>query len=110
VPAAYLGLVDLDRPFRKELQKEPDAVHIVIGRQTWITFFRPEDKEVILARDTLIPIGGAPPFPGFNEDGLIMLGYSAPESTRKEEAGPKRLDLVVLWFSKFTVTDKGVIG
>jgi hypothetical protein len=39
--------------------------------------------------------------------GFIMLGYSPPESTLKEEAGQKRLDLFVLWLSQFTVTDKG---
>jgi hypothetical protein len=108
-PTVCLDLGDLDRPFRKELQKEPDIVQVVIGQQTWITFFKPEDNEVILARDTLIPVGEARPFTGFNEDGLIILGYSPPESAlKKEETGPKRLDLIVLWLSEFTVTDKQV--
>jgi hypothetical protein len=106
-PTVYLDLGDIDRPFRKELQKEPDTVHVVVGRKSWVTFFRPEDKEVILARDTLIPIGDAGPFPAFNEDGLITIGYSPPSSMLKKD-GPKELPLIVLWVTMFKVTDKEV--
>jgi hypothetical protein len=104
--AVYLDLGDLDRPFQKELQKEPDIVQVVMGRKMWVTFFRPEDKEVVLARDTLTPIGGAPPFPGFNDAGLIVVGYAPPISTLKKQEGPIRLDLVVLWVTTFRITDK----
>ena len=52
-----------------------------MGRRSWITSFRPEDKEVILARDTLVPITGGQQFPGFNEDGIIAIGYAPPEPT-----------------------------
>jgi hypothetical protein len=99
--AVYLNLGDLDRPFRKELQKEPDMVHVMIGRQTWITMFKPEAKEVVLARDTLFPILGAPPFPGFNEDGLIMIGYAPPKPKQgSEQITPS---LFVLWATKFKI-------
>jgi hypothetical protein len=107
--AVYLDLRDLDRPFRKELGKEPDTVHVVVGRQSWFTFFKPEDKEVVLARDTLIPIGDAGLFPAFNDDGLITIGYSPPKFGLKNE-GPKQLDLIVHWMTMFKVTDKDVAG
>jgi len=103
--AVILDLGDLDRPFSKELQKQPDIVHVVIGRSSWLTKFKPEDKEVILASDTLVPIKGGQLFPGFNEDGLITIGYSPPESM--PSADKTRLDLVVLWMTMFKITDKG---
>ncbi|MGD0636833.1 MAG: hypothetical protein ABSA72_02165 [Nitrososphaerales archaeon] len=102
--AVYLNLRDFDRPFRKELQKEPDTINVRIGKHVWITFFKPEDKEVVLARDTPLPLAGAPPFPGFKEDGYILIGYSPPPPTGDQK---KDLYLFVLWMTKFTVTDKG---
>ena len=51
-----------------------------IDKQVWITFFKPENKEVVLARDTLLPLPGAPPFPGFKEAGYVLIGYSPPPS------------------------------
>jgi hypothetical protein len=105
-PAVILDLGDLDRPFRKELQKEPDTVHVVIGRQSWITFFRPEAKEVVLNRETLVPGPGVTlPFPGFKDDGIITIGYSPPSSSLKGD-GPKDYVLFVLWMTMFKVTDK----
>jgi hypothetical protein len=80
-------------------------VQVVMGRKTWVTFFKPEAKEVVLARDTLFPIGGAPPFPGFNEDGLIMIGYAPPKP--KPGAGPIRLDMFVLWVAIFKIVGEG---
>ena len=102
--AVHLDLGDLDRPFRKELQKAPDTVHVVMGRKSWVTFFSPEAKEVVLARDTLIPLGDAGVFPAFNEGGLITIGYSPPFSRLKKD-GPKELPLIVLWVTMFKVTD-----
>ncbi len=100
----FLDFGDLDRPFLKELQKKPDMVHLVMGRRSWITSFRPEDKEVILARDTLVPITGGQPFPGFNEDGIIAIGYAPPEPTGT--AASTDFNLVVLWVTMFRITDK----
>jgi hypothetical protein len=105
-PAICLSFGDLDRPFRKELQKEPDMVHVAMGpHQSWITLFKPEAKEVILARDTLLPIAGSPPFPGFTRDGVIALGYAPPESAIKRD-GTKGLPLIILWMTMFKVSDK----
>ncbi len=103
-----LDFGDIDRPFMKELQKKPDVVHVVMGRRSWLTKFGPEDKEVILARDTLVPFAGGQPFPGFVEDGLITLGYFPPEG--KLGAEPDRLDLFVLWMTQFKITDKEIRG
>jgi hypothetical protein len=101
-----LDLGDIDRPFLKELQKKPDIVHVVMGRRSWLTKFGPDDKEVVLARDTLVPISGGEPFPGFNEDGLITVGYLPPEPTAG--ADPTRINLVVLWMTMFRITDKEI--
>jgi hypothetical protein len=105
-PAVLLDLRDLDRPFRKELQKAPDIVQVILGRRSWVTFFNPEANEVVLNRETLVPGPGEPlPFPGFTEDGAIMIGYAPPSSSLK---GPGKKDYVifVLWISRFKVTDK----
>jgi hypothetical protein len=107
--AVHLDLGDLDRPFRKELQKGPDTVHVVLGRKSWVTFFGPEAKEVILARDTLLPVGDAGVFPAFNEDGLITIGYSPPKSMLKKD-GPKEVPIIVLWITMFKVIDKDADG
>ena len=107
-PSVLLDFGDLDRPFRKELQKAPDTVHVVMGRHSWITFFSPEAKDVVLSRETLLPGPGEPlPFPGFTEDGLITIGYAPPSSSLK---GPGKKDYVifVLWVSMFKVVDKEI--
>ena len=97
-----LAFGDLDLPFRKELQKKPDMVHVIMERKTWATVFKPEAKEVYLGRDTLFPIRGGQPFTGFNEDGLIMIGYMPPLPTRSEAPA---VGLFVLWAAMFKVTD-----
>ena len=54
-PVIHLNLGDLDRPFRKELQKEPDMVNVTIRGRKWMTMFGPKDKEVVLARIHSLP-------------------------------------------------------
>jgi len=79
-------------------------VHVVMGQFSWLASIKPYDKEVILARDTLVPMGEGRPFPGFNEDGLITIGYSHLEPKPGEDR--PTLDLVVLWMTAFKVIDK----
>ena len=100
--AVYLGLDELDRPFRKELQKEPDTVHVVIGPNIWALMFKPSDKEVFLVRDSLVPMGRTVgPFPGFKEDGSIIIGYAPPQPTGGE--GDGQYDVLVLWSGRFKI-------
>jgi hypothetical protein len=99
-----LSFGDLDLPFRKELQKKPDTVHVIMERRAWAVFFRPEAKEVYLNRDNMIPIRGNEPFPGFNADGIIMIGYMPPPPTGDNT--PKEMGVLVLWMAEFSITDK----
>jgi hypothetical protein len=78
---------------------------VVIGQHTWITFFKPDDKRVFLARDMLLPLKGSPPFPGFNQDGLIAVGYAPPLPA--DGSPVKQFDMVVLWITMFKITDEG---
>jgi hypothetical protein len=96
-----LSFGDLDLPFRKELQKKPDMVHVIMGRRAWVTIFKPDAKEVVLCRDTLYPIRGGEPFPGFNEDGAIMIGYMPPVPTRDDTP---LVGLFVLWTGMFMIS------
>jgi hypothetical protein len=98
-----LAFGDLGLPFRKELQKKPDMVHVVMNRRAWATIFNPDAKEVVLGRDTLYPIRGAEPFPGFKEDGVVMIGYMPPPPTGNE---PPAMGMFVLWAAMFKVTYK----
>ena len=99
-----LALGDLDLPYSKELQKRPDMVQVVIGQGIWATIFGQEDKEVYLSRATLVPFKGERPFPGFVEDGAIVLGYMPPIPTG--EINKQGIGLMVLWATLFKVTDK----
>ena len=98
-----LAFGDLDLPFRKELQKKPDVVHVLMNRKSWVAVFEPEAKEVFLNRSTLVPIRGGQPFPGFNEDGAIMIGYMSP--VPKENEKPE-IGLFVLWMAEFKIMGK----
>ncbi|MDG6991041.1 MAG: hypothetical protein JRM99_06430 [Nitrososphaerota archaeon] len=98
-----LSFGDLDLPFRKELQKKPDTVHVIMGPKAWGTTFKPEAKEVYLGRDTLIPLRGGVPFQGFRENGLVLIGYMPPPPTGAEV---KNLNVLVLWMASFKTTDK----
>jgi len=99
-----LSFGDLDLPYRKELQKKPDTVHVIMGRRAWMTIFKPDAKEVYLVRDTLVPIRANEPFPGFVEDGMIMMGYMPPVPTG--EKPPAEVGVVVWWMAEFKITDK----
>jgi hypothetical protein len=79
-----LDFGDLDLPFRKEFQKKPDTIHVIMQGRAWAAFFKPEAKEVYLGRDALVPIRGSVPFSGFREDGIIMIGYMPPPPTGDE--------------------------
>ncbi len=98
-----LSFGDLDLPFQKELQKKPDTAHVIMGSKAWATIFKPEAKEVYLARDTLSPIRGGVPFQGFKEDGLILIGYMPPPPTGNEV---RDIHVMVLWMAAFKITDK----
>ena len=102
-----LSFGDLDLPFSKELQKKPDTVHVATKRGIWATFFKPEAKEIFLSRDMLTPIRGNEPFPGFKEDGMIMIGYMPPPSTGDK---PVELRVLVLWAAEYRITDKETTG
>jgi hypothetical protein len=95
---------NLDLPFREELQKKPDMVHVVMNRKAWATIFKPGAGEVFLGRDTLFPVRGGEPFPGFIDDGVIMVGYNPPAPTRNANL---EVGLFVLWAAMFRITDKG---
>ncbi len=98
-----LAFGDLDMPFRKELQKKPDMVHVVMNRRIWATIFKPEDKEVYLNRNSLFPLQGQGPFPGFEDDGMIMLGYMPLLPSEGKAPQPS---LFVLWAAEFRIADK----
>jgi hypothetical protein len=104
-PELILSFGDLDLPFRKELQKKPDSVHVVMNRRTWMTVFKPDEKEVFLNRGMLFPIRGNEPFMGFNEDGLIMICYMPPVPTG--DKAPADVGMVVYWMAEFKITEKG---
>ncbi len=97
-----LSLGNLDLPFSPELQKKPDMVHVIMGQRDWATIFKPDAKDVFLGRDTLVPIRGGEPFPGFKEDGAIMIGYMPPVPTRDDTPA---VAMFVLWAAMFKVTD-----
>ena len=83
-------------------------MHIVTGRYWWMASIKPYDKEVVLAKGTLMPMGEGRQFPGFNEDGLITIGYSHLVPTPGDDK--PRMDLVVLWMTAFKVTDEEANG
>jgi hypothetical protein len=95
-----LSFGDLDLPFRQELMKKPDMIHVIMGQNAWATVFKPDAKEVYLARDTLVPIRGGKPFSGFAEDGVIMIGYMPSTSPRDDAVA---VGLFVLWAGTFKV-------
>ncbi|HME19428.1 MAG TPA: hypothetical protein VKF15_06825 [Nitrososphaerales archaeon] len=97
-----LSFGDLDLPFRKELQKKPDSVHVVMNRRAWATAFKPDAKEVFLNRGMLFPIRGNEPFMGFNEDGLIMICYMPPVPTG--DKAPAEVGMVVYWMAEFKIS------
>jgi hypothetical protein len=105
-PGLILEFGDLDLPFRKEFQKKPDTVHVLLkgmrGR-IWATVFKPEDKEVYLNRDSLVPLQGGQPFPGFRDDGMIIIGYIPPVPKSDDV---KDLVMPMFWGAMFKVTDK----
>jgi hypothetical protein len=98
-----LELGDLDLPYSKELKKKPDMVHVVIRGRIWATGFQPEAKEVYLTPSTLVPLEGGTPFPGFAEDGLIMIGWMPPVPP---SGGSKTLGMPVFWVTQFRVKNK----
>lgn len=75
-----LGLAGLRIP-RKEMENKPNTVHVVTGRGIWSTAFDYTAAEVQLTPETLSPVRGDQPFPGFNEDGVIVVGHLPPTKT-----------------------------